>query len=197
MVSVVLQVRCFLHLRWYYIKFQMFSYACKVIAFAFLALYTANFFRKSLQQTMEIPLVGKSLLRKMNVSFEGEAATGFDPFTGKYDQTCLSRNIWIRYNSISSTHCRKSHNYLSVHKSTWTKLTKPTTHSMGTVVVFFFSWTEFESYNTASINSATLKPETTQTVAWSRRRSWPKRLKQLKRLKQSIKTIKLSVILHF
>ena len=71
----------------------MFSYACKVIAFAFLALYTANFFGKSLQQTMEIPLVGKSLLRKMNVSFEREAATGFDPFTGKYDQTCLSRNI--------------------------------------------------------------------------------------------------------
>ena len=92
-VSVALRVQCYLHLRRYYITFQMFSYACKVIAFAFLALYTANFFVKSLRQTMDIPLVGKSLLRKMNVSFENEAATGFDPFTGKYDQTCLSRNI--------------------------------------------------------------------------------------------------------
>ena len=93
----------------YHITFQMFSYACKVIAFAFLALYTASFLGKSLQQTMEIPLVGKSLLRKMNVSFEGEAATGFDPFTGKYDQTCLRRNSLFRYDSISSTECKRCH----------------------------------------------------------------------------------------
>ena len=68
-----------LTLRAHYITFQMYSYACKVMVFAFVALYTANFFGKSLQQTME-------------VSLEREAATGFDPFTGKYDQTCLSRN---------------------------------------------------------------------------------------------------------
>ena len=70
----------------------MFSYACKVIGFAFVGLYTANFFGKSLQQTMEIPLAGKSLLQTMNVSLEREATTGFDPFTGKYDQTCFTRN---------------------------------------------------------------------------------------------------------
>ena len=76
----------------YHITFQMFSYACKVIGFAFVALYTVNFFGRSLQQTIEIPLVGKSFLQTMEVSLESEAATGFDPFTGKYDQTCLRRN---------------------------------------------------------------------------------------------------------
>lgn len=48
----------------------MFSYACKVIIFAFVATYAVNFFGKSFLKTFEIPHSGRS------------GTTEFDPFTG-------------------------------------------------------------------------------------------------------------------
>ena len=50
----------------------MFTYACKVVMFAFVAMYTVNLFGKSCPTTFEI-------------SRERIGALEFDPFTGKYD----------------------------------------------------------------------------------------------------------------
>ena len=56
----------------------MFLYACKVILFAFVAMYAVNLFAKSCLQTYEIP-------------HERHGAIEFDPFTGKYYSTSVRR----------------------------------------------------------------------------------------------------------